>query len=365
MRVAVAGAGANIFGAHRRGLTAVGAVVVAVQDADLGRARRVGAELDCAVCADVSALLEVPSDVVVVLAPHPFHAPLAVAALRAGRHVLVEKPIADEVAEADRMVAEARRAGRLLAVAFQQRARPEVVEALRLVRAGFLGELRRASVLATWPRRAAYFRTAPWRGTWRGEGGGILINQGQHDLDLLCLLAGRPSRVVGWARATLHAVETEDTVDALAEWPGGATGSIRISTAEADEGQRIELTGTAGRLRLLPGRLEAVRSEVDFREYLASPGNPFGPPAVEHLPAFVVGADGVGRGGHEAVYRNLAAALAGPEPLLARGDEATAALELANAIVLSSRTGAEVPLPLDRAAYGELLRALRAGAASG
>src|SRR5205807_9883155 len=117
-------------------------------------------------------------------------------------HALVEKPIADEVAEADRIVAEAARAGRLLAVAFQQRARPEVVEALRLVRAGFLGDLRRASVLATWPRRAAYFRTAPWRGTWRGEGGGILINQGQHDLDLLCLLAGRPSRVVGWARAT-------------------------------------------------------------------------------------------------------------------------------------------------------------------
>ena len=77
MRVAVAGAGANIFGAHRRGLTAVGAVVGAVQDADLGRARRVGAELDCAVCADVSALLEVPSDVVVVLAPHPFRGDLA------------------------------------------------------------------------------------------------------------------------------------------------------------------------------------------------------------------------------------------------------------------------------------------------
>jgi predicted dehydrogenase len=364
-RVAVVGAGANIFGAHRRGLAAVDARVVAVQDADAGRARRVAEELGCAPCPDVAALLSVPADLVVILAPHPLHAPLAVEALRAGRHVLVEKPVADEVAEADRMVAEAGRAGRLLAVAFQQRARPEVVEALRLVRAGLLGELRRASVLATWPRRASYFRTAPWRGTWRGEGGGILINQGQHDLDLLYLLAGRPARVTGWARTRLHDVETEDTVEALAEWPGaaigGAMGSIHISTAEADEGQRIELTGTAGRLRLLPGRLEAWRGEVDFREYLASPGDPFAPPAVTRLPVFEAPAGG-GRGsGHEAVYRNLVAAMAGEEPLLAPAGEATAALELANAIILSSATGAEVPLPLDRAAYAALLRARREG----
>jgi len=361
MRVAVVGAGANIFGAHRRGLAAIGARVVAVQDVDGERARRVAGELGCAPCPDVAAVLSVPADLVVILAPHPLHAALAVEALRAGRHVLVEKPIADEVAEADRMVAEADRAGRLLAVAFQQRARPEVVEAVRLVRAGFLGELSRASVLATWPRRASYFRTAPWRGTWRGEGGGILINQGQHDLDLLCLLAGRPARVIGRTRTRLHEVETEDTVEALAEWPGGAMGSIHISTAEADEPQRIELTGTAGRLRLTPGRLELWRGEVDFREYAASPGDPFGPPAVDHLPAFeAAAASGGGRGaGHEAVYRNLAAAIAGEEPLLASAAEATAALELANAIILSSAIGAEVALPLDRAAYGALLRSLR------
>jgi predicted dehydrogenase len=359
LRVAVLGAGANIFGAHRRGLDAIGARVVAVQDADASRAERVAAELGCPACPDAASLLSVPADVAVILAPHPYHASLAVAALRAGRHVLVEKPVADEVAEADRMVAEASRTGRLLAVAFQQRARPEVVEALRLVRAGFLGELRRASVLATWPRRAAYFRTAPWRGTWRGEGGGILINQGQHDLDLLCLLAGRPSRVAGWARTRFHEVETEDTAEALVEWPGGAMGSIHISTAEADEEQRIELTGTAGRLRLLPGRLEAFHSELDFREYAAGDGNPFAPPAVEALPAFVADAAAAGAG-HEAVYRNLAAALAGAEPLLAPAGEAMVALELANAITLSSRSGAEVPLPLDRAAYGTLLRSLRA-----
>jgi predicted dehydrogenase len=357
LRAVVVGAGANIFSAHRRGLDAVGARVVAVQDSEPERARRVGGELGCPAHRDVSALLEVDADVAVILAPHPFHAELAVRALRAGRHVLVEKPIADEVAAADRMVAEAERADRLLAVAFQQRARHEVRAALRLVREGFIGELRRASVLATWPRRAAYFRTAPWRGTWRGEGGGILINQGQHDLDLLCLLAGRPSRVVGWARTCLHAVETEDTVEALVEWPGGAMGSVHISTAEADEQQRIELTGTAGRLRLLPGRLEIWRSELDFREYATSPGNPFGPPAVEPLPV-VEG----GGGDHEDVYRSLVAALAGREPPLAPGREAAAALELANAIILSSARRGEVALPLDRPAYGELLRSLRSRA---
>jgi predicted dehydrogenase len=257
------------------------------------------------------------------------------------------------------MIAEAERAGRLLAVAFQQRARTEVREALRLVREGAIGEVRRASVLATWPRRGAYFRQAPWRGTWAGEGGGILINQGQHDLDLLCLLAGAPSRVVGWARTRLHDVETEDTVEAMVEWPNGAMGSVHVSTAEADESQRIEVTGTAGRLRLLPGRLEVTRSAVDFREFAASPGEPFGGPAEERLPD-VTGTNG----GHEEVYRNLVAAMAGEEPLLAPAAEAVVPLELANAIVLSSAEGAGVRLPLDRAAYSELLRSRRGGVAS-
>jgi predicted dehydrogenase len=351
VRAVVIGAGAGIFSAHREGLAAVGAEVVGVHDADHDRACRVAVELGCPAHRDVAALLEADAELAVILAPHPFHAELAVACLRAGHHVLVEKPIADEVAAADLMVTEAERRGRLLAVALQHRARGEVREARRQIVSGALGELQHVSLLATWPRPAAYFALAPWRGTWRGEGGGILINQGQHDLDLLCHLAGGPpGRVAGRTRTRLHAIETEDTADALVEWPNGAAGSIHISTAEADEPQRIEVTGTGGRLRLLPGRLEADRNAVDFREYVATATSAFAPPAVERLPV-VEGAEG----GHVAIYRNLVEAMAGREPLIAPGREATWALELANAIVLSSATGAEVRLPLDRVAYSDLL----------
>lgn len=357
LRVIVIGAGAGVFKLHRVGLEAIGAEVVGVQDADADRARRVADELGCPAHRDLDTLLAVDADLAVIVAPHPFHADLAVACLGAGRHVLVEKPIADEVAAADRMVAEAERRGRLLAVSLQHRARPEVVEARRLIADGALGEVQHLELLATWPRPAAYFALAPWRGTWRGEGGGILINQGQHDLDLLCCLAGGPpARVVGWTRARLHAIETEDTADALAEWPNGAAGSIHISTAEADEPQRIEVVGTGGRLRLLRDRLEVHRNVIDFRRHAADATDAFAPPDVERLPDV----DG-GDGGHVPIYRNLAAALAGREPLIAPGSEATWPLELANAIVLSSATGAEVRLPLDRAAYSDLLADRRRG----
>ena len=195
LRVVVAGAAANIFPAHRRGLEAIEAQVIGVQDVNAAAAATVAGELGCPVLPTITDLLELPADLAIILAPHPFHADIAVAALRAGRHVLTEKPMAVEVGEADRMLMEAERASRLLMVAFQQRTRSEVREARRLIQSGFLGRIQRADVLASWPRRRSYFDVSPWRGTWRGEGGGILINQGQHDIDLLCHLAGPPMRV--------------------------------------------------------------------------------------------------------------------------------------------------------------------------
>jgi len=359
LRVVVAGAAANIFAAHRRGLAAIGAEVVAVQDVNQERVEVVAAELGCPVRPTLAELLAEEADVAVILAPHPFHAELAIAALRTGKHVLTEKPMAVEVAEADRMLAEAERSGRTLAVVFQQRTRLEVREARRLIAEGFLGDLQRVDLLASWPRRTTYFEVAPWRGSWRGEGGGVLLNQSQHDLDLLCHLAGPPARVAGWTRTRMHRIEAEDTAHAMLEWPNGAIGSVHLSTVEVDVGQRIELTGTAGRLRVLPGRLETAANGVDFREFVASAGDPFGA-----VPAGPVTEFGGGGGDHADLYRDLADALAGNRPPIAPGREAASALELANAITYSSRTGSEVLLPLDRAAYSALLESLRSAAGS-
>jgi predicted dehydrogenase len=356
LRTVVIGAAAHVFALHRPGLRAIDAEIVGVQDVDPGRANQVAEELGCPAFADVDRLLQTPADLAVITSPHPFHAEQATACLRAGLHVLVEKPIAVHIGEADGLVDEAERSGRQLAVAFQQRTRREVQAARRLIQSGALGVLQRADLLASWPRRTSYFQSAPWRATWAGEGGGVLINQGQHDLDVLGYLMGQPGRVVGWTRTRLHPIETEDTAAALLEWSNGAIGSVRLSTCEADEPQRIEITGTAGRLRLQMGRLEIFQNEVDFREHVVSEGSPYAPPASQQLPA--VTGEAVT---HLDLYLDLARALdQGGEPI-APAREAALTLELANAIICSAATGAEVELPLDRAGYRALLASLRAG----
>lgn len=354
VRVVVSGAGASIFGSHRLGLEAIGADVVGVQDPTSEKARQAGEELGCPAYTDLGQMLAATrgaADLAVVMAPHRHHAAITLDCLRAGLHVLVEKPLAVHAVEGDTMIAEAERAGRVLAVAFQRRSAPSVRAAWGLIEAGALGRLQRADVIATWPRRTSYFASAGWRGTWSGEGGGILINQGQHDLDLLCHLAGRPERVLAWTWSRLHRTETEDTALALVEWPGGASGCLRLSTAEADGPRRIELTGTAGRLRLEPGRLEVWQNDVDFEAYAAAEGDPYESPRSTQRTVELEKAGG----DHVELYRNLAAALAGQEPLLASGADALPALELANAIILSGATRQEVRLPLDRQAYAAFL----------
>jgi predicted dehydrogenase len=358
LRVVVLGAGANVWQFHEPALDAIGAEVVAVHDVDHAAARALADRLGCVVAADVDELLREDADLAVVMTSHIHHAELTIACLRAGRHVLVEKPMAVTAGETDAMVAEAARAGRLLAVAVQQRTRGEVRIAKRLIDAGALGAMQRFDALATWPRRSSYFDTAPWRATWDGEGGGILINQGQHDLDLVCWLAGPPAAVFAKTSSAMHGREVEDTATALLQWPNGATGVVRVSTAEHDERQRIEATFTRGRLRVTPSKLELRRDEVDFRDYAAADGDPYAPPVagpIEVIPG--------GGGTHVELYRNLARAIAGEEALLSPGHEVAAAVELANAIVMSAQLRREVRLPLDRERYARLLHDLRQPAA--
>jgi predicted dehydrogenase len=178
-----------------------------------------------------------------------------------------------------------------------------------------------------------------------------LINQGQHDLDLLCDLVGRPSRVLAWTWNRFHGTETEDTALAMAEWPGGASGTIRLSTAEVDGPRRIELTGTAGRLQLEPRTLDLWRSDIDFDAHAVALGDPYAGPEFKPRPVELE----AGGGDHTELYRNLAEALAGREPLLCSGEEALAALEVANAIILSAATRREVALPIDRGGYAAFL----------
>ncbi|WMT56482.1 Gfo/Idh/MocA family protein [Truepera radiovictrix] len=355
----IIGVGAGVLGMHRPALELASVHLVGVSDlsADVGRER--AAALGCPFFPDVATMLrETAPDVAVILTPHPFHAALATACLEAGAHVLVEKPMAVHAGEADAMIGAAARAGRLLAVSFQHRFRPEVRAARRLIGAGRLGKLQHVDLTVAWPRTARYFRAATWRGTWAGEGGGVLMNQAPHNLDLLCYLLGAPARVVAWTRTTLHAIETEDTVQAMLEWPEGLLGSVHISTAEAGRPERLELVGTGGTLSPSPGALTFSRCETDFRTFVQESDDPFGAPTfgLERV------ALEAGAGDHAAVYRNLHAAIVQGAPLVCDGAEGRTSLELANAMTYSSYTRREVTLPLDRSAYAALLQDLTSGA---
>ena len=358
-RFAIIGAGAGICATHVEALSQTGGRLVAVA----GRTEAVGrvraATWQCAYFNDYRQMLaDVRPDVAVILTPHPTHAAIGIDCLQAGCHVLVEKPLAIEMAEADALLAAADRAGRLVAVCFQQRARPEVRAARALLQSGALGRLQRVELVAPWTRTRAYYRSAPWRGRWREEGGGVLLNQAAHDLDLLCYLLGLPRRVQAWTRTRWHAIEVEDTAYGLLEWEDGLLGCFQASTVEGWPAlRRFDLVGTRGYLRILDGRLALEQSALDLREVLeASPQIAATPPTQPQTVAW----EPSGRGDHRAVYANLIAALDGTEPLLAEAYSAAQSLELANAMTLSSQQRGPVDLPLDRGQYHQLLAQLQA-----
>ena len=358
MRFAVIGVAAAIFPTHRRAQIAEDINVVAACDLreEAGKAR--AAEIGCAFYTDYHTMLaETRPDAVVVVTPHPAHPSIAIDCLRAGCHVLVEKPMAADVSAADAMIAEADKAGRILAVNFQHRFRPAVERARQLVTDGAIGPLVRTLSVEPWFRTAYYYTIDPWRAAWTGAGGGVQLNQSPHTLDTLCHLAGMPSKVWGWERTLYHAVESEDTAQAMFEYPNGAPGYLTASTGEHGVQPRLQVVGENGAIELVGNTLTIHRSSPSTREYMHTSREMFGKPDTHSETIDIPDTSG----GHEAVYRDFQAAVRDGRQPRANGREGRMSLELANAIKLSSYSDRSVKLPLDRAAYQALLADLQAG----
>ena len=346
-----------VFPAHRDAIESIGGELVAVCDvnAQAGQAR--ADEYGCAFYDDLETMLrETKPDIAIIATPHPFHQKLAEQCLRAGCDVLVEKPLAVTMEEADEMVETARETGQTLAVNFQQRFRPEIRAAKKVLDDGKLGKILRVELVAVWNRTPAYYGSGGWRGTWRGEGGGILMNQAPHDLDLLCFLLGAPSRVLALTRTLLHDINVEDTAQAVVEWKDGALGSLHFSTAEAGLPWKLDILGTRGLLQIHDGSATLSAFEDDLRDTMK---NTKASSVAPQMHAETLSQED-GAGNHRAVHRNFAASLRGEEPLSCNGDEARCSLELANAMILSSYREKPVTLPIDRREYSQLLEELRA-----
>lgn len=358
---AVVGAAGGIAGTHLEALKKLkGAKVVGLSDLPVAAARGTerATEFGCPFFTDHAEMLKaVKPDVVVIATPHPQHAPVALDAFRAGAHVLTEKPLAVTVAEADGMIAAAEEAGKLLAVNYQMRTGARTKAARRLVDEGKIGGLIRVLCVEPWYRTEAYYRSASWRGTWKGEGGGVLMNQAPHTMDLMCHLAGLPKTIWGWTRLRYHTMECEDSAQAMFQYANGAPGYLAVSTVEAGSTSRLEVIGDRGGLEIVNGELWTFSFDPPLLDHMRTSPGSWETPKFERRKVDVP----KGGGGHLDIYEDLVAAIRDGRRPIAGGRESLQSLEFANAIMLSSFENRPVTTPVDRAAMARLMEDLKSG----
>ncbi|MBI2511159.1 MAG: Gfo/Idh/MocA family oxidoreductase [Opitutae bacterium] len=293
-------------------------------------------------------------DAVLIATPHYSHTDTGIAALRAGLHVLVEKPISVQRADCERLLAAHTDRRLVFAAMFNQRTDPLYRKLRELVHGGALGEIRRVQWTVTnWFRPHCYYGLSAWRATWAGEGGGVLLNQCPHNLDLFSWIFGQPQRVRGFCSfGKYHDIEVEDDVTAYFELPGGATATFIASTGEAPGTNRLEVMAENGRVVAEGGTLRFTRNRVPTGKFSRTTKLPFSaPPTTERVFTFK---DAGGQ--HVAIMRNFADAIVRGAPLVAPAAEGIRSVELANAILLSSWTDKAVELPLDGALYARWLK---------
>jgi len=298
-------------------------------------------------------------DAVIIATPHFQHTTLGIAALKAGVHVMVEKPISSHKADAERLIAASREHPKVVfAGMFQLRTEPRYQKIRKLIQDGELGQIVRVNWINTdWYRTEAYYASGGWRATWKGEGGGVLLNQCLHNLDILQWLCGLPRQVRGFCQlGRFHQIEVEDSVTAYLEWSNGATGVFVSSTGESPGTNRLEISGTKGRLVLEHNRLLFTRNETDMMEFSASARQGFAKPDVWNVEIPFENAPLP----HATMVQNFVNAILDGETLIAPGADGIHSVELANVMVYSSLLGQTVTLPMDGAAWEKRLNQLMA-----
>lgn len=296
---------------------------------------------------------------ILICTPHYTHSSIGIAALKAGLHVLVEKPISVEKADALTLLAAHRSLDQVFAAMFNQRTDPVYQKLRQLVTSGELGQIRRVNWTVTdWFRTEAYYAHGGWRATWAGEGGGVLLNQCPHNLDLFQWIFGMPSKVRGFCQfGRYHRIEVEDDVTAYFEYPNGMTGIFITSTGEAPGTNRLEVAAERGRVVVEDGRIEFRRNEIPATEFSRTTDQKFGRPPVWDVSIPLPPHRGEQ---HVGILKNFTNAILHGEALLSPAAEGIHSVELANAILLSSIEDTTVELPMSAPRYAKLLARLKA-----
>jgi len=302
-------------------------------------------------------------DVVLIATPHYDHPTIAMEAMEKGIHVMAEKPIGVFTKNVRELNERSKTAGVVFGIMYNQRTDPMYRKMRKMVQSGELGTLKRTSwIITDWYRPQAYYDTGGWRATWEGEGGGVLINQCPHNLDLWQWICGMPKRVTAFAHnGKWHDIEVEDDVTAYVEYENGATGTFITSTADFPGTNRFEIIGDLGKLVCENNELVHYKLDISEREFNRSNTEMFATPqstrividcleehAEINLP---LGAPQNGGSQHIGVLNAFVQKINGEGELVANGEEGINGLTISNAIHLSAWLGKTVELPLDEDLY--------------
>jgi len=296
-------------------------------------------------------------DAVLVATPHYQHTSLGICAIENGIHLMVEKPISAHKADAERLIeVSTQHPDIVFGGMFQLRTEPRYLKLKKLIADGDLGDIVRINwIITDWFRTEAYYASGGWRATWKGEGGGVLLNQCLHQLDALQWFVGMPSKVRSFAQCgRFHDIEVEDNVTAYLEYPNGATGVFVSSTGEAPGSNRFEIAGTRGRVVLENDQIKFTRNESCMLEHSKNSPIGFSKPEVWEVDIPFGNAELP----HAILMRNFVEAIRNKTPLIAPGVEGIHSVELANVLLYSSLVDQTINLPMDGAAFEAKLQQL-------
>ena len=284
-------------------------------------------------------------DAVLIATPHYFHPEFVIYALEHGVHALSEKPAGVYTKQVREMNEAAAKSDKVFAIMFNQRTNCVYRKLHEMIESGELGAMKRVNwIITDWYRTQSYYDAAGWKATWKGEGGGVLLNQCPHQLDLLQWLCGMPTKVRAFCQVgKWHDIEVEDDVTAYLEFEGGATGVFVTTTGDAPGTNRLELTFEMGKIVCEDGKLIFYKLKESEREFCRTEKNGFAKPDMERVE---IETDGQNEQ-HIGVLKAFTDRILNGGSLIAEGVEGIRGLTLSNAMYLSAWLDKTIELPPD------------------
>lgn len=331
--------------------------VTAVADIDLKKLENAKKKLPTLACFDnAEKLLDSGLiDAALIAVPHYDHPKYAIECFKRGIHVMTEKPAGVYAGQVREMNEAAEKAGVKFGIMFNQRTNPIYKKARDIVQSGALGKPKRLVwIITNWYRTQAYYNSGSWRATWNGEGGGVLLNQAPHNLDLWQWIFGMPKKIRAFCAAgKYHNIDVEDDVTIYGEYENGATATFISTTGEAPGTNRLEISGDLGKLVLEDGKLKWWKLKVPEREFCFTSKEGFACPEMEYEEYSEEAPDG-----HSTVLENFAEAILEGTELIADGREGLNSLSISNAAYLSSWTDKWAEIPTDEKLFERYLSEL-------